>query len=75
MTSVLPEKEFVTCTACDDYDLCKECHIRNKHGHHPGHAFKAATKETILPPIADFLCNAGRNVRHSAVCDGCEKVG
>jgi len=70
---VLPEKEFVTCTSCDDYDLCMECHVNNKHGHHPGHAFMAATPETVLPAIADFLCNAGRNVRHSAVCDGCEK--
>lgn len=50
-----------------------QCHIDNKHGHHPGHAFKAATEQTSLPALADFLCNAGRNVRHSAVCDGCEK--
>jgi next-to-BRCA1 protein 1 len=71
--AVMPEKEFVTCTACDDYDLCMECHVGNKHGHHPGHAFKAATSDTALPALADFLCNAGRNVRHSAVCDGCEK--
>ncbi|KAF2712886.1 hypothetical protein K504DRAFT_370190 [Pleomassaria siparia CBS 279.74] len=70
---VMSEKEFVTCTSCDDYDLCMHCHITNKHGHHPGHGFKAATMDTTLPPLADFLCNAGRNVRHSAVCDGCEK--
>lgn len=70
---VMSEKEFVTCTACDDYDLCMECHVGNKHGHHPGHAFKAATSDTALPALVDFLCNAGRNVRHSAVCDGCEK--
>ncbi|PSN67961.1 hypothetical protein BS50DRAFT_551142 [Corynespora cassiicola Philippines] len=70
---VLPEKEFVTCINCDDYDLCLQCHVSNKHGHHPGHSFKAATSETTLPTLADFLCNAGRNVRHSAVCDGCEK--
>ncbi|KAF2264943.1 hypothetical protein CC78DRAFT_532810 [Lojkania enalia] len=70
---VLPEKEFVTCTVCEDYDLCVECHVNNKHGHHPGHTFKAATPETSLPALANILCNAGRNVRHSAVCDGCEK--
>jgi next-to-BRCA1 protein 1 len=70
---VLREQEFVTCTSCDDYDLCMQCHIQNRHGHHPGHAFKAATTETAMPALADFLCNAGRNVRHSAVCDGCEK--
>lgn len=70
---VLHEREFITCTACDDYDLCMQCHIDNKHGHHPGHVFKAATEHTSMPALADFLCNAGRNVRHSAVCDGCEK--
>lgn len=70
---VLGESEFVTCTSCDDYDLCLQCHITNKHGHHPAHAFKAATGDTTMPALADFLCNAGRNVRHSAVCDGCEK--
>lgn len=70
---VLPEEEFVTCDACDDYDLCMECHISNKHGHHPGHVFSAATSETVLSGLADFLCKSGRNVRHSAVCDGCDK--
>ncbi|KAF1834410.1 hypothetical protein BDW02DRAFT_334041 [Decorospora gaudefroyi] len=70
---VLPEKEFVTCVSCDDYDLCLACHVSNKHGHHPGHGFKAATPDTVLPTLADFLCNSGRNVRHSAVCDGCDK--
>lgn len=70
---ILAEREFVTCTACDDYDLCMQCHMNNKHGHHPGHAFKPATSETVLPTLADFLCNSGRNVRHSAVCDGCDK--
>jgi next-to-BRCA1 protein 1 len=69
----LPEKEFVTCLSCEDYDLCMDCHISNKHGHHPGHAFKAANPATALPTLADFLCNSGRNVRHSAVCDGCDK--
>ncbi|KAF2114634.1 hypothetical protein BDV96DRAFT_600592 [Lophiotrema nucula] len=70
---VLSEKEFVTCTNCEDYDLCVDCHVNNKHGHHPGHTFKPATSDTSLTALADFLCNAGRNVRHSAVCDGCEK--
>jgi next-to-BRCA1 protein 1 len=69
----LPETEFVTCLSCEDYDLCMDCHISNKHGHHPGHAFKAANPDTALPTLADFLCNSGRNVRHSAVCDGCDK--
>jgi len=69
----LPEKEFVTCLTCEDYDLCMNCHISNKHGHHPGHAFTAAASEASLTTLADFLCNSGRNVRHSAVCDGCDK--
>jgi next-to-BRCA1 protein 1 len=70
---VLSEKEFVTCNVCEDYDLCLECHTVNKHGHHPGHAFKGATTETSLSALANALCNPGRNARHSAVCDGCDK--
>ncbi|KAH8708514.1 hypothetical protein GQ44DRAFT_627843 [Phaeosphaeriaceae sp. PMI808] len=70
---ILPENQFVTCLSCEDYDLCMECHVGNKHGHHPGHAFKAAIPDTTLPTLANFLCNAGRNIRHSAVCDGCDK--
>ncbi|KAF1919023.1 hypothetical protein BDU57DRAFT_490926 [Ampelomyces quisqualis] len=69
----LPEKEFVTCLTCEDYDLCMNCHISNKHGHHPGHSFTAAASDASLSTLADFLCNSGRNVRHSAVCDGCDK--
>ncbi|KAH6633651.1 hypothetical protein C7974DRAFT_453069 [Boeremia exigua] len=70
---VLSEKEFVTCTICEDYDLCLECHTANKHGHHPGHAFKGATSETPLSALSNALCNPGRNARHNAVCDGCDK--
>jgi next-to-BRCA1 protein 1 len=70
---VLSEKEFVTCTACEDYDLCLDCHTLNKHGHHPGHAFKGATIETSLSALGNALCNPGRNARHNAVCDGCDK--
>jgi next-to-BRCA1 protein 1 len=69
----LPEKDFVTCLSCEDYDLCMDCHMGNKHGHHPGHAFTAAASDAALPTLAGFLCNSGRNVRHSAVCDGCDK--
>ncbi|KAJ4361685.1 hypothetical protein N0V95_001669 [Ascochyta clinopodiicola] len=70
---VLSEREFVTCTVCEDFDLCLECHTVNRHGHHPGHAFKGATLETSLSALGNALCNPGRNARHSAVCDGCDK--
>jgi len=59
--------------ACDDFDLCLPCHIGAKHGHHPAHSFKPTTSETQVGPLAHFLCAAGRNVRHSALCDGCDK--
>lgn len=72
--AVLPEIEFVTCTSCDDYDLCMHCHVGTKHGHHPAHAFRPATAQTSIGPLAEFLCAPGRNVRHSAICDGCDKV-
>lgn len=70
---VLPEHEFVTCSTCDDYDLCIKCVGEDSHGHHPAHSFEPATSETILPAACEVKLAAGRNVRHSAVCDGCEK--
>ncbi|KAK5674619.1 hypothetical protein LTS10_012620 [Elasticomyces elasticus] len=71
---VLPEREFITCSDCDDFDLCIACHIANRHGHHPAHDFKPATEETVLPSAADAMLSAGRNVRHNAICDGCDKA-
>ncbi|KAI9719061.1 MAG: hypothetical protein M1812_003691 [Candelaria pacifica] len=70
---VFPDANFVTCTACDDYDLCIPCHVGMKHGHHPSHAFKSATMETSLDSLAHALCNPGRNMQHFAICDGCDK--
>ncbi|KAK8255533.1 hypothetical protein HDK77DRAFT_370223 [Phyllosticta capitalensis] len=72
---VFPEPNFVTCVDCEDYDLCLSCHVGTQHGHHPGHTFKPAIdgKESDIGPLAKFLCAPGRNVRHSAVCDGCEE--
>lgn len=70
---VLPEHEFVTCSTCDDYDLCIKCVGLNNHGHHPAHGFEPATPETVLPVACKAKLAAGRNVRHSAVCDGCDK--
>ena len=69
---VLPEHAFVTCQVCEDFDLCLKCHTSNKHGHHPAHHFTAATPETVLPFTAGRLLAAGRNVRHNAICDGCD---
>lgn len=70
---VLPEHEFVTCSTCDDFDLCLNCVSANSHGHHPAHSFEPATVETVLPVACKAKLAAGRNVRHSAVCDGCDK--
>ncbi|KAF2840009.1 hypothetical protein M501DRAFT_931424 [Patellaria atrata CBS 101060] len=70
---VLPENQFVTCIACEDYDLCVPCHIERKHGHHPGHGFKPATADTVVSSVAEALCAPGRNVKHAALCDGCDK--
>ncbi|KAI7475607.1 hypothetical protein KC351_g9985 [Hortaea werneckii] len=69
---VLPEREFVTCTTCDDFDLCISCHTGGKHGHHPAHGFKPATDDTVLSLAAETMLSPGRNVRHNAICDGCD---
>ncbi|KAI3326708.1 hypothetical protein HD806DRAFT_487931 [Xylariaceae sp. AK1471] len=67
------EEEFVHCTTCDDYDLCKNCFAKNQHGHHPKHGFAAAVKGTALDhPVSSRLA-PGRNVLHNAICDGCDK--
>ncbi|KAM3425351.1 ZZ-type zinc finger-containing protein P35G2.11c [Cercospora zeina] len=71
---VLPEREFVTCSVCEDFDLCIQCHVADKHGHHPAHAFEASTGETVLPLASQTKLAPGRNIRHNAICDGCDKV-
>ncbi|KAF2211718.1 hypothetical protein CERZMDRAFT_98151 [Cercospora zeae-maydis SCOH1-5] len=71
---VLPEREFVTCAVCEDFDLCIQCHVADKHGHHPAHAFKASTGETVLPLASRTKLAPGRNIRHNAICDGCDKT-
>ena len=71
---VFDESNFVTCTVCEDYDLCIPCHINMKHGHHPNHAFMPASEETTLNTVASKLLGPGRNVRHAAICDGCDNV-
>ncbi|KAJ2979790.1 hypothetical protein NUW58_g7111 [Xylaria curta] len=67
------EEEFVHCTSCDDYDLCKTCFAKNQHGHHPKHGFTAAVKGTVLSQQVSSRLAPGRNVLHNAICDGCDK--
>ncbi|KZF19583.1 hypothetical protein L228DRAFT_254250 [Xylona heveae TC161] len=68
------EDRCVTCTNCEDFDLCLNCHTGNRHGHHPCHGFKPATSSVELDPLATALCAPGRNTRHFAICDGCDKT-
>lgn len=70
----LPDHEFVTCGVCDDFDLCRRCYVADKHGHHPAHHFAPAAPAAKLSPVEEALLAAGRNIRHNAICDGCEKV-
>jgi len=67
------EDSFVTCTTCDDFDLCIPCHVNCQHGHNPKHAFAAAVEEMDLEPLAQVLLEPGRNTSHNAICDGCDK--
>ena len=64
----------MTCLECEDYDLCIPCHTGLKHGHHPGHTFIPVSDETILSTESSVLCAPGRNMRHEAICDGCDKA-
>ncbi|CAD6444334.1 55feba01-52d5-4fac-89df-6ce94a3976b6 [Sclerotinia trifoliorum] len=69
----LSEDRFVTCTDCDDFDLCIQCHLSLKHGHNPKHAFAFVDEDATHSPIAHALLAPGRNAAHAAVCDGCDK--
>lgn len=73
LLSELPEENFVTCTTCEDYDLCIPCHVAVKHGHHPKHAFIPAVEDANLDMVSQALLAPGRNVGHNAICDGCDK--
>jgi next-to-BRCA1 protein 1 len=69
----LEDSQFVHCTDCEDFDLCKVCFQGDKHGHHPKHAFVPAAKGTIFPKeIAERLA-PGRGKAHNAYCDSCNK--
>ncbi|KAL8713916.1 MAG: hypothetical protein Q9220_002062 [cf. Caloplaca sp. 1 TL-2023] len=70
---VLEETKFVTCKSCEDFDLCIPCFTDSKHGHHPSHPFASANSTAKLDGKASKLCSPGRNVRHFAICDGCDK--
>lgn len=68
-----PEQQFVHCTTCDDYDLCKLCFVKDQHGHHPKHGFTAAVPGTSFESSISARLLPGRNVVHNAICDGCDK--
>ncbi|KAL7623024.1 hypothetical protein AAE478_006703 [Parahypoxylon ruwenzoriense] len=68
-----PEKDFLHCTVCDDYDLCKTCFAKDKHGHHPKHGFAPAVKGTIFEHSISSRLSPGRNASHNAICDGCDE--
>ncbi|KAI9743905.1 MAG: hypothetical protein M1818_002639 [Claussenomyces sp. TS43310] len=70
----LPERNFVTCTTCSDYDLCIPCHMTGDHGHHPRHAFVPVVGDVQLTAFAKALLQPGRNASHQAICDGCDKA-
>lgn len=69
----LPDKEFLHCTTCEDFDLCKTCFVNDKHGHHPKHGFVPAVEGTVFPMAICKRLSPGRNQRHHAICDGCDK--
>ncbi|KAI1808162.1 hypothetical protein F4811DRAFT_559428 [Daldinia bambusicola] len=68
-----PGENFLHCTVCDDYDLCKSCFAKGKHGHHPAHGFAPAVKGTVFDHDVTSLLSPGRNAAHNAICDGCDK--
>ncbi|KAK5663049.1 hypothetical protein OQA88_6465 [Cercophora sp. LCS_1] len=70
----LPEVDFVHCTTCEDFDLCRSCFAKNRHGHHPKHAFVAAVEGTRLEPDVSRRLSAGRDQPHNAICDGCDEA-
>ncbi|KAJ5594511.1 Zinc finger ZZ-type [Penicillium hispanicum] len=68
------ETNLVRCNDCEDYDLCLRCLLRNKHGHHPAHTFHLGSDRNFcLKNLIMSRCLPGRQFKHAAVCDGCEK--
>ena len=69
------ESNLVRCNDCEDYDLCLRCLLRNKHGHHPAHNFSMGSGRNIcLQNLILARCLPGRQFKHAALCDGCDKV-
>lgn len=68
----LPEREFLHCTNCEDYDLCQPCFARDTHGHHPKHGFTTAVPDIKMPAHIRAKMTPGRNQVHHAICDGCD---
>jgi next-to-BRCA1 protein 1 len=69
----MPEKEFLHCGTCPDYDLCQKCFGEGRHGHHPKHGFVAAVAGAVIPDPIQAKMAPGRNQTHYAICDGCDK--
>ncbi|MCJ1307655.1 hypothetical protein MMC25_001302 [Agyrium rufum] len=67
------ESKFVTCLACEDYDLCIPCFVGMKHGHAASHGFAPVIETAAIDGRAKSLYKPGRNLRHHALCDGCDK--
>ncbi|EQK99808.1 ZZ type zinc finger domain-containing protein [Ophiocordyceps sinensis CO18] len=69
----LPEREFLHCKTCEDYDLCQACFANDAHGHHPNHGFVPAVPGAQMPDHIKAKMRPGRNQIHHAICDGCDK--
>ncbi|PKX91601.1 ZZ type zinc finger domain protein [Aspergillus novofumigatus IBT 16806] len=69
------ETKMVTCTDCEDYDLCMTCLLKDAHGHHPAHRFELLhDRDFCLKSLVQSRCSPGRHHQHAAICDGCEKA-
>ncbi|PFH56334.1 hypothetical protein XA68_16708 [Ophiocordyceps unilateralis] len=69
----LPEREFLHCAVCEDFDLCQPCFAKDNHGHHPKHGFVPTVAGVQMPDHIKIKMSPGRNQMHHAICDGCDK--
>ncbi|KAK4241012.1 next to BRCA1 gene 1 protein [Achaetomium macrosporum] len=67
------DAEFVHCKDCPDYDLCKACFAKDRHGHHPGHTFVPVVESTTQEAEVVRRLSAGRGQLHPVICDGCDR--